>query len=52
MDRALIIILVLLLLLGVPGVFLVRQAEVHRANTAVLENPRYVGHGNDAAFRD
>jgi uncharacterized protein YxeA len=52
MDRVLIIILVLLLLLGVLGLFLVRQAEMHRASTAVLENLRYVSDGKDAANRD
>jgi hypothetical protein len=49
MDRVLVIILVLLLLLGVPGAILVRQAEVHRASTAGLEDARYVSDGNDAA---
>jgi hypothetical protein len=47
MDRVLIVILVLLLLLGVPGLLLVRQAEMHRACTAALENLRYVTDGNE-----
>jgi hypothetical protein len=45
MDRVLIIILVLLLLLGFPGLLLVRQAEMHRACTATLES--YVTDGNE-----
>jgi hypothetical protein len=49
MDRVFVIILVLLLLLGVPGAILVRQAEVYRARTAGLEDVGYVSGGNDPA---